>query len=224
MSGNGTVDRILQSLPAAAPVDRATLTRLLSEKPATPVLGPLLNSHQPEVVGATLVYLSLYGSMRDCAVLALCLKHEDERVAALAEHCLWFLWMQSGSPEGNRELAAAIACVQRDDYVTAIDLLSSLVAREPAFAEAHFQRGLALCSNEETQRAAESYRQSLRLNPHHFGAAAALGHACVEQGNLPGALYYYRRALEIHPRLEDVPEALHEVESIVGAVRDARAQ
>ena len=140
-------------------------------------------------------------------------------VVQLAEHCLWSIWMQSGSEEGNRHLAAAVGCMKTGDHAAAIKVLDALVAREPEFAEAHFQRGLALAAADQTAEAEDAYRQALRLNPYHFGAAAALGHACVERGHLQAALHFYRQALRIHPQLEDVPDAVHEVECVIEARR-----
>jgi tetratricopeptide (TPR) repeat protein len=127
--------------------------------------------------------------------------------------------MQSGSEEGNRHLAAAVGCMKTGDYVAAIKVLDALVAREPEFAEAHFQRGLALAAADRIDRAEDAYRQALRLNPYHFGAAAALGHACVERGQLHAALHFYRQALRVHPQLEDVPDVVQELESVIGARR-----
>ena len=82
---------------------------------------------------------------------------------------------------------------------------------EPDYAEAHFQRGLAFATLDRNDEAAEAFREALRLNPYHFAAAASLGHACLELGDLPAAVRYYRQALRLHPRLDDVPVALREV-------------
>jgi tetratricopeptide (TPR) repeat protein len=154
--------------------------------------------------------------MPDCPVLALCLHHEDGEVAKLAEHCLWSIWMRGGTPTGNRQLATGIRSMEAGRFRQAIQIFQRLATSEPTFAEAHFQHGLALCSAERPEEAAEAYRRSLQLNPYHFAAAASLGHAYVEQGNLSAALHCYRQALRIHPRLEDVPEAIKELESVLG--------
>lgn len=217
MIRDATVDSVLRCVAPDIPVDRAVLGGLLHRRPAARTLVPLLSSPDPEIVRAAVLYLGCQGSAPDCPFLVLCLRHQDEDVARLAEHCLWSLWMQGGSEQGNRHLSEAIRCIRDGDYNVAAQLLTMLIAEEPAFAEAHFQLGIALSSQEKTDEAAQAYRQTLRLNPSHFGAAAALGHASVEQGNLPGALHYYRRALQIHPRLEALPEAVRELEAAVGS-------
>jgi tetratricopeptide (TPR) repeat protein len=209
------VEKVLQAVAPGAQVDRDLLGGLMGSQLCPEVILPLLADPLVERVRAAVILLGACGSMRDCPLLALCLQHPDQTVVKLAEYCLWCIWMHAGSEKGNRELAGAIDCIRVSAYDNAIDLLQELVAAEPAFAEAHFQLGVALCSVERHQEAARAYRQTLRLNPYHFGAAAALGHTCVQLGNLPGALHHYRQALRIHPSLEDVPKALEQVESIV---------
>ncbi len=217
MTFESTIHRILERVGPGLNVDRAVLNALVREKPKPEALVSLLAAADPTAVRAAVLYVGLYGTPREAALLALCLHHADSGVAQLAEHCLWSLWMQSGSEDGNRTLACAIQAINGGKYVEAVQTLDSLLAREPGFPEAHFQRGLALSSADQPKEATREYRLALRLNPHHFGAAAALGHALLEQGDLRGALRFYRKALRIHPRLEDLPDAVRELEFVLGA-------
>lgn len=210
------IDQILRTLPLDVTVDRELLRAFFEERPACESVIKHLGTSDAGRVRSAVLYLGLHGTPREAAVLTLCLRHHDEQTARLAEFCLWYLWMQAGSTQGNQTLAEAVQRIKLGDFGGAIDILRVLVDREPAFAEAHFQCGLALESTERHAEAAAAYRETLRLNPYHFGAATALGHTCVEQGNLNGALHYYRKALEIHPRLTDVPDAINAIEEIVG--------
>jgi tetratricopeptide (TPR) repeat protein len=116
-------------------------------------------------------------------------------------------------------LADAVELIRTGSIEEALRGLIRLTAREPGFAEAHFQRGLALALAGRDAEAAGCYERALQLNPYHFAAAAALGHACVEQGDLRGAMRYYRQALQIHPRLEGVPQALQDLQTLLAARR-----
>lgn len=209
------VDRILQRVAPGLSIERTVLDSLVNTQPQPDTLAPLLAAGNPASVRAAVLYLGLYGSMAVCPLLALCLHHRDEGVVRLAEHCLWSLWMRAGSASGNRALADAIALMESGSVGDALRCLEALTAREPVFAEAHFQRGLALASLDQHAEAATAYRAALRLNPYHFAAAAALGHACVELGDLPAAAQNYRRALKIHPRMSDVALALRQVQALI---------
>ncbi len=213
------VDRILHAVVPGISIDRDVFDRLLVSRPPADALLTLLADNEAETVRAAVLYLGLYGALRECPVLALCLQHADLAVVALAEHCLWAIWMRGGSAEGNARLADAIALARIGNNEEAIQLLSTLTALEPAFAEAPFQLGLALAAVDRNDEAIRSFRQTLRLNPYHFAAAAALGHAYVALGNLRSALHAYRQALKIHPHLEDVPRAVEELRTLVGQRR-----
>ena len=212
-----SVNRILERVEPGLHIDRQILSALVHEQPKPEALISLLAAGDPTTVRAAVLYLGLYGTAREAPLLALCLHHADAGVVRLAEHCLWSLWMQSGSDEGNCSLAQAIQAINGGDYDGAVQTLDTLLKREPGFPEAHFQRGLALSSAEQPEAAVRAYRTALRLNPHHFGAAAALGHALMEKGDLRGALRFYRKALRIHPRLEDLPDAVRELEFVLAS-------
>jgi tetratricopeptide (TPR) repeat protein len=212
---DATVDQLVRAVAPGTELDEGVLQSLLDDRPRAADVVPLVSSDIPAVVRAAVLYLGLYGTLRECPVLALCLRHSDDRVVELAERGLWSIWMQSGGREGNVRLASAVSALASDNYEAAIRTLSLLVVTEPKFAEAHFQLGLALSSADRPEDAARSYHEALRLNPYHFAAAAALGHTCVEQGNLPAALHFYEQSLRIHPRLTDVPEAIRQVRALL---------
>ncbi len=213
---DATVDQVLESVACHAIVDRGVLAGLLREHPGAETLLPLLSSRKPQTTRAAIVYLALYGHMHDSAMLAQSLHHPDDAVVQLAEYCLWSIWMQAGTDRGNRSLAQAIDHIRDGEYPEATAILGMLIGEEPSFAEAYFQHGIALSCSEHAVEAARAFRHALRLNPYHFGAAAALGHMCVELCNLAGALHYYRLALEIHPRLKDLHVAVRRIEAMVG--------
>ena len=210
-----TVEQVLCSGTPRIPLNRRALAQLLRDRPKPDTVEPLLSDNEIDTIRAAIVYLGIYGSMRECPPLALCLQHPDEGIVKLAEHSLMCIWMQSGSKRANRRLAAAIKCLDRENYFAASQMLTELVDYEPSFAEAFFQRGVALCYLEQHDYAGRSYRQALQLNPYHFWAAAAIGHTCIESGNFAGALNYYRQALRIHPRMEELPAAIVQLESLV---------
>jgi tetratricopeptide (TPR) repeat protein len=211
MFSHASVQHVLHTVAPAVAVDQAVLATLLQERPAFDRVALLLNSTAVETVRAGVVYLGVHGAARETAVLVMLLQHPDAGVAELAEYGLWNIWMQAGSPAGNRRLATAIEMIQIQQAEPAIRTLASLTDDEPRFAEAFHQLGIAHAMLEHWENASQAYRQALRLIPNHFAAAAGLGNVCLEQFNPIGALYYYRRALQIHPRLPGVADAIAEL-------------
>ncbi len=156
MTYDATINRILRRVIPGVHVDRTVLDALIREKPTPAGLVSLLAAPDPSAVRAAVLYLGMYGTMRESAVLALCLHHEDAGVVQLAEHCLWSLWMQAGSADGNRRLASGIGYLETGDSRAAVRTFDALVAAEPDFAEAHFQRGLALSMMERVEEAEQA--------------------------------------------------------------------
>ncbi len=210
---------MLERIAPGCDVDRVALDELLTHRPTPEQLSALLADPRPERVRAAVAYLGMFGSVSESPVLALCLHHDDDGVVRLAEQCLWALWMQAGPPDANTDLAVAVASIRDGHLDDALRRLVNLTAREPGFAEAHFQRGLALALAGRDGEAVGCYERALQLNPYHFAAAAALGHASVEQGDLRAAVRYYRRALQIHPRLDGVPQAMQDLQTMLAARR-----
>lgn len=193
---------------------------LLSHCPADGLV-TLLSSDAGQILRAAIVTLGLKGSLEHCPALVALLRRENPDVVQLAERSLWRIWMRAGSGWGTGQLARAIDLIKGDRYGEALEVLDGIIATDPTFAEPYHQRGIALCLLDRLEEAAEAFRQALARNPYHFSAAVSLGHVCAQQGRLPAALRYYRRALELHPRLEGVAELVERLETIAG--RESRA-
>ena len=193
--------------------DLPALVTLLEKQWPPENLAVLLASSSPAVSSGAARCLGLIGSMSYCRHLAGLLGHADQAVAEAAEDALWQTWMQAGSAAARQRLAQAVEHIRTQDYKAAVAVLDTLLAAEPTFAEAHHQRAIALCFLEQPEAAAEAYQQVLGLNPHHFAAAVGLGHTYVERGDVRRALELYRLALQVHPGLSEIREAVEQIET-----------
>ena len=68
----------------------------------------------------------------------------------------------------------------------------------------------------EFRRAIADCETVLRLNPHHFGAAAGMAQCYLKLNRPRAALRSFRTALEINPNLDDVEEAVRALEEVLG--------
>jgi tetratricopeptide (TPR) repeat protein len=208
---------IRQPAPAAdSGPDPAILERLLLAQSPADVLAEILANPPAELRRAAVVALGWKGVAAHSSLLRRLLQHPEPGLAELAENSLWRIWMQGGSTRGNAELARAIDLIGADRCQEALAALDSLIATEPAFAEAHHQRGICLFLLDRPADAAFAFRRAVELNPDHFPALVNLGHAALQQGEVHTAVHCYQRALQLNPRLTTVRDMVQKLEPIIG--------
>lgn len=120
-------------------------------------------------------------------------------------------WLQSGSDTVDLLMQRAMAAIAAKDVALAQDLLDSIVALKPDYAEAWNQRAVLAFGKRDFDAAIEDVDVVLRLEPRHFGALVGLGTILGEYGHKARALEAYRRALALHPFLKDVPKKIDEL-------------
>ena len=87
-------------------------------------------------------------------------------------------------------------------------------SRTPNFAEAYDQPDSAPHLQDDYTGAVSDCRRAVRLNRCHFGAMAGMGHAHAHLGQYQQALRCYRAALNIHPRMEGIRQAMRKVATL----------
>jgi tetratricopeptide (TPR) repeat protein len=88
----------------------------------------------------------------------------------------------------------------------AIELLDAIVKIKPNYVEAWNRRATIHYMRKEFGEALQDIQQVLRLEPRHFGAMSGLGMILQEFGDEKHALDVFRRALEINPHLQKIPD------------------
>jgi tetratricopeptide (TPR) repeat protein len=94
-------------------------------------------------------------------------------------------------------LAKRYAEQGRDDK--AADAWSEVIEIEPTFAEAHFNRGLALSMTGKYEEAIVLFEKAISLNPYFVKGYHALGDALVRLERYEDAAQQYLKALELNP-------------------------
>ncbi|HWE75032.1 MAG TPA: tetratricopeptide repeat protein [Stellaceae bacterium] len=94
-----------------------------------------------------------------------------------------------------------------DEDAAALKSFDALVARAPDFAEGRNKRATVEFLLGDYQASMADIAHTLKLEPRHFGALAALGQVELALGNnKEAALNAFNQALEIDPHLGDVAE------------------
>jgi tetratricopeptide (TPR) repeat protein len=169
----------------------------------------LLASEDVKTRRAAALALGLLGTMDSNPAAAAALHDADPVVQRFVADALWELWFRGGTADQTRRLREA---AQDADPAKARAELDALVRQAPAFAEAYNQRAIWFFKRGEFARAADDCETTLRLNPHHFGAAAGLGQCWVKLGKPRAAIRAFRTALEINPALEHLHDTIRALE------------
>jgi tetratricopeptide (TPR) repeat protein len=131
------------------------------------------------------------------------------------EHKIWQEWRKSGSAAMDHLLQRGIRAMEAGDLRTAVEHFSAVIDHAPDFAEAWNKRATVFFMMDELGLSLSDIRQTLLLNPRHFGAMGGLG-SIMEQLDRPkDALKVYKRALEVHPKQDGLKEAVERLEAEV---------
>lgn len=156
--------------------------------------------------------LAEVGTPDDVPYMLPLLHDEDRLVSGMAEQALWGLWLRSNDISVNHVFQNSIALIQQREIKLAIAKLDEIIAYKPEFAEAWNKRGDAYSHLGDFDHALADYQQAIRLNPYHFGAMQSCGEIWLERADARRSAEFFRRALELNPRLYEVAVILRTLE------------
>jgi tetratricopeptide (TPR) repeat protein len=130
----------------------------------------------------------------------------DAETAKLVESRIWALWLVSGSDTADLLMSRVKEAVEGKDADLAIRLLDAIIDLKPDYAEAWNRRATMYFTKKDYGHALADVAQTLVREPRHFGALTGLGMMLQEMGEDKRALEAFRRALEIDPHLDKIPE------------------
>lgn len=144
----------------------------------------------------------------------------DAAAATAIEESIWVRWSDSGSPTVNILLERAAAAERAGEAELAGRYLDQAVDLAPAFAEPWNRRANLAYAAEDYSGAIAAIQETLRREPRHFAALAALGIIYEELGQERPALEAFRAALAIHPHYDVARQGVQRLEPRVDG-RDA---
>ncbi len=133
----------------------------------------------------------------------------------LSEQKIWREWSKSGSASMDHLLQRGVRAMQRGQLRTAVEHFSAAIDHAPDFAEAWNKRATVFYMMEEYGLSMSDIRQTLLLNPRHFGAMAGLGSIMEGLERPKDALAIYEHALQVHPHQEGIKEAIERLKTEV---------
>jgi tetratricopeptide (TPR) repeat protein len=139
----------------------------------------------------------------------------NEESAKAIEQRIWAVWIVSPSDTANLLMSRVRTAVEHKDTNLAIELLDGIIKIKPDYVEAWNRRATLYYGKKDYGHALSDIREVLRREPRHFGALSGLGLILQDIGDDKHALEAYRRALEVYPRLQRIPELVKELQQKV---------
>jgi tetratricopeptide (TPR) repeat protein len=117
------------------------------------------------------------------------------------------LWARSGSDTLDLLMERVQQAQQAQESEVALDILDSVLALKPDWAEAYSRRAAVHFQRKDMDAAMRDLRQTLVLEPRHFQALAGVGMIFQQNGNDRQALAAFREALKINPHFKGIKQA-----------------
>lgn len=138
-------------------------------------------------------------------------KTEDADSAGLVASAIEKLWQRSGSDTVDLLMNRVGVLMEGKDLDIALQLLNSVIEIAPDYSEGWNRRAAVFFVKKDFSKSLENLRHALALDPSHYKAIQGLGLIMQELGDKEAALKAFRRALSVHPHLEDARQSEREL-------------
>lgn len=123
----------------------------------------------------------------------------DAETAAGIEQQIWQIWLQSDDPRTDRHMVRGVVFMSAGQFDDAVAQFSAAIELAPDFAEAWNKRATVHYLMNQHDRSMQDIRQTLALEPRHFGAISGMGLIFLALDDQQTALKAFEEVLVIHP-------------------------
>nr|WP_323779953.1 tetratricopeptide repeat protein [Amylibacter sp.] len=134
------------------------------------------------------------------------------------EKKIWAQWSKSGSKAMDLLLERGKAEMEKGNYTEAVNHFSALIDHAPEFAEGWNARASAWFALERYGLSMVDIRQTLLLEPRHFGAMSGLATILMQLERPKDALKIYQQVQDIHPNRPEVQQGIQRLSDSVEGV------
>ena len=106
----------------------------------------------------------------------------------------------------NLLMVRAQTTLEAKEFKTALELLDSIIEVNPRYTEAWARRATLHFVRKDIYRSLADLRVVLAQEPRHYQALAGLGVILQDLGEDKRALEAFRRAIEVNPHIDSIPE------------------
>ncbi|MDP7119611.1 MAG: tetratricopeptide repeat protein [Arenicellales bacterium] len=125
---------------------------------------------------------------------------------------IWQRWTANDDPEVSQLMQTGIRALNYSTYRRALQSFDRVIEMAPEFAEGWNKRATLYYHIKEYRRSIDDIKETLRLEPRHFGAWSGLGLVSIAQENYSGALAAFKKALSINPHIANIRRYVQKLE------------
>ena len=125
---------------------------------------------------------------------------------------IWQRWTANDDPEVSQLMQTGIRALNYSTYRRALQSFDRVIEMAPEFAEGWNKRATLYYHIKEYRRSIDDIKETLRLEPRHFGAWSVLGLVSIAQENYSGALAAFKKALSINPHIANIRRYVQKLE------------
>ena len=125
---------------------------------------------------------------------------------------IWQRWSANDDPDVSQLMEIGIRALNYSTYRKALRSFDRVIEMAPQFAEGWNKRATLYYHIREYRRSIDDIKETLRLEPRHFGAWFGLGLVSLAQENYPGALVAFKKALSINPHIPNIRRYVQKLE------------
>ncbi len=130
----------------------------------------------------------------------------NAQIARQIEKRIEFVLAVTESDTLNLLMVRARATMEAKEFKTSLELLDSIIEINPRYTEAWARRATLHFVQKDIYRSLADLRVVLAQEPRHYQALAGLGIILQDIGEEKRALEAFRRAIEINPNIENIPD------------------
>jgi len=131
------------------------------------------------------------------------------------ESRIWQLWLKAPDKNSGLLLSQIGEAMRHGELELALRLGHQLVDSQPDFAEAWNKRATIYYLLGDASASVLDIRQTLALEPRHFGAISGLGLIFVRQEEFQSALDAFRQVLLISPASASAKRSIEQVRQLI---------
>lgn len=133
----------------------------------------------------------------------------DQASGKHVEGRIWALWTQTSSDTTMLLMTRVKTAIEKKQLDVALQLLDKVVRLKPDYVEGWNRRATLYYLQNDYAKSLADIQEVLKREPRHFGALAGLGMIMQEVGDEKRALEAFRKALEINPHLDKLPDMVN---------------